>query len=163
FIGEIEYGFTPWWRSGLGVGTTRLPNESYRLDEIEWENTFLLTEPGQYWLDLGLFAEFAYDYPVRRRAIALGPMIQKAIGAQQVEVRRGRAFRREQEHARYDRPLPDRIRDLLRRRGVAARRFLRLGQDPLRRRHCFRASPPAPHDPRDADDRENRPDSDRGI
>jgi hypothetical protein len=81
FIGEVEYGLTPWWRSGLEVGTTRVPNESYRLDEIEWENTFLLTEPGRYWLDLGLFAELAYDYPVRRKAIALGPMFQKEIGA----------------------------------------------------------------------------------
>ena len=81
FIGEIEYGFTPWWRSGIGVGTTRVPHESYRLDEIEWENTFRLTEPGQYWLDLGLFSELAYDYPVRRSAIALGPMFQKEIGA----------------------------------------------------------------------------------
>ena len=86
FVGEIEYGFTPWWRSGLGVGTTRVPHESYRLDEIEWENTFLLTEPGQYWLDVGLFAEFAYDYPVRRKAIALGPMFQKEIGAFQANL-----------------------------------------------------------------------------
>ncbi|HUH93158.1 MAG TPA: hypothetical protein VL742_08455 [Casimicrobiaceae bacterium] len=83
FIGEIEYGFTPWWRSGLEVGTTRAPGESYRLDEVEWENTFLLSEPGRYWLDLGLFAELAYDYPVRRSAIAIGPMFQKEIGALQ--------------------------------------------------------------------------------
>jgi hypothetical protein len=81
FVGEIGYGFTPWWKSELGVGTTRVPNESYRLDEIEWENTFALTEPGQYWLDLGLFAELAYDYPVRRSAIALGPMFQKEVGS----------------------------------------------------------------------------------
>ena len=83
FVTEIEYGFTPWWRSGLGVGTTRVPGESYRLDEIEWENTFLVTEPGRYWLDLGLFAELAYDSPERRSAVALGPMFQKEIGALQ--------------------------------------------------------------------------------
>ena len=83
FVGEVEYGFTPWWRSGLGAGATRVPGESYRLDEIEWENTFLLTEPGRYWVDLGLLAELAYDYPVRRSAIALGPMFQKEIGALQ--------------------------------------------------------------------------------
>ena len=80
FVGEIEYGVTPWWRSGIGVGTTRVPHESFRLDEIEWENTFRLTEPGQYGLDLGLFAELAYDYPVRHGAVALGPMFQKEIG-----------------------------------------------------------------------------------
>jgi hypothetical protein len=79
FVGEIEYGVTPWWKTALGVGTTRVPDQSYRLDEIEWENTFALTEPGRYWLDVGLFAELDYDYPVRRSAIALGPMFQKEI------------------------------------------------------------------------------------
>lgn len=80
-VGEFGYGITPWWKTELGIGTTRLPNESYKLDEIEWENTFALTEPGQYWLDLALFAEFAYDHPEGRNAIALGPMFQKEIGA----------------------------------------------------------------------------------
>ena len=70
FIGEIGYGITPWWKTELGIGTTRVPNASYKLDEIEWENTFALTEPGQYWLDLGPFVELAYDHPVRRKAIS---------------------------------------------------------------------------------------------
>lgn len=78
-VGEIGYGVTPWWKTELGAGTTRLPGQSYRLDEIEWENTFALTEPGRYWLDLALFAELAYDYPVRQSEIALGPMFQKEI------------------------------------------------------------------------------------
>jgi len=46
FIGEIGYGVTSWWKTELGIGTTRLPNASYKLDEIEWENIFALTEPG---------------------------------------------------------------------------------------------------------------------
>jgi hypothetical protein len=79
FVGEIGYGVTPWWKTEFGIGTTRVPDQSYRLDEVEWENTFALTEPGRYWLDLALFAELAYDYPVRRSAIALGPMFQKEI------------------------------------------------------------------------------------
>ena len=52
FIGEIGYGVTSWWKTELGIGTTRVPNASYKLDEIEWENIFALTEPGKYWLDL---------------------------------------------------------------------------------------------------------------
>jgi hypothetical protein len=80
FIGEIGYGVTSWWKSELGVGTTRLPNESYKLDEIEWENIFALTEPGQYWLDLGLFVELARDHPESRNAFAIGPMFQKEFG-----------------------------------------------------------------------------------
>jgi hypothetical protein len=83
FVGEIGYGVTSWWKTELGAGTTRAAGESYKLDEIEWENTFALTEPGRYWLDVGLFAELAYDYPVRRKAIALGPMFQNEIDALQ--------------------------------------------------------------------------------
>ena len=79
FVGEIGYGVTSWWKTELGAGTTRLPGQSYKLDEIEWENIFALTEPGRYWMDLGLFAELAYDHPVGRKAIALGPMFQKEI------------------------------------------------------------------------------------
>jgi hypothetical protein len=86
FVGELGYGITPWWKTELGIGTTRVPGESYKLDEVEWENTFALTEPGQYWLDLGLFAEFAYDHPEGRNAIALGPMFQKEIDALQANL-----------------------------------------------------------------------------
>jgi len=80
FEGEVGYGVTSWWQTELGVGTTRLPNESYRLDELEWENIFALTEPGQYWLDLGLFAALVRDYGEGRNAIAIGPMFQKEVG-----------------------------------------------------------------------------------
>ncbi|HEX7272049.1 MAG TPA: hypothetical protein VF420_07865 [Casimicrobiaceae bacterium] len=80
FVGEVGYGVTSWWKTEVGVGTTRVPNESYRLDEFEWENIFALTEPGQYWLDLGLFAELAHDYAEGRNAIAIGPMFQKEFG-----------------------------------------------------------------------------------
>ncbi|HXX84048.1 MAG TPA: hypothetical protein VEN29_08700 [Casimicrobiaceae bacterium] len=54
FVGELGYGITSWWKTELGAGTTRVPSESYKLDEIEWENIFALTKPGEYWLDLGV-------------------------------------------------------------------------------------------------------------
>jgi hypothetical protein len=85
-VGEVGYGVTSWWKTEVGVGTTQVPNESYKLDEIEWENTFALTEPGQYWLDLGLFVEFAYDHPEGRNAIAIGPMFQKEIDSVQANL-----------------------------------------------------------------------------
>jgi hypothetical protein len=83
FVGGIEYGVTSWWTTELEAGTTRLPNESYKLDEIEWENIFALTERGRYWLDLGLFAELARDRPEGRNQIEVGPMFQKEIDALQ--------------------------------------------------------------------------------
>jgi hypothetical protein len=86
FVGEVGYGVTSRWKTELGVGTTRLPGESYHLDELEWENIFALTEPGQYWLDLGLFAELARDYGEGHNAIKLGPMFQKEIGSVQANI-----------------------------------------------------------------------------
>lgn len=77
FVADVGYGFTPWWKSELAVGVTRLPGTSSRLDEIEWENIFELTEPGQYWVDLGLFAELARDHAEGRNVVAIGPMFQK--------------------------------------------------------------------------------------
>ncbi len=80
FVTDVGYGFTSWWKSELAVGVTRLPGASTRLDEIEWENIFALTEPGQYWADLGLFAELARDHAEGRNVIAIGPMLQKEFG-----------------------------------------------------------------------------------
>jgi hypothetical protein len=86
FVGDVGYGFTPWWKSELAVGVTRLPDTSTRLDEIEWENIFALTEPGQYWVDLGLFAELARDHAEGRNVVAIGPMFQKEFGRLQANI-----------------------------------------------------------------------------
>jgi hypothetical protein len=86
FVGEVGYGLTSWWKTEIGVGTTRVPNESYRLDEIEWENIFALTEPGQYWLDCSLFAELARDYGAGLNAITIGPLFQKEFGRLQTNL-----------------------------------------------------------------------------
>jgi hypothetical protein len=85
-IGEIGYGVTSWWKTELGVGTTRVPGQSYRLDEVEWENTFALTEPGQYWVDVALFAEFARDYGAGLNAFKLGPLLQTEFGPVQANL-----------------------------------------------------------------------------
>jgi len=85
-IFEVGYGVTDWWKTELGVGTTRFPGQSYRLDEVEWENTFALTEPGQYWLDLSLFAEFARDYGAGLNAVKVGPLMQTEVGPVQANL-----------------------------------------------------------------------------
>jgi hypothetical protein len=78
---DVGYGFTSWWKSEFAVGYTRLPAKSYRLDELEWENIFALTEPGRYWADVGLFAELARDRANGRNVLAVGPMFQHESGA----------------------------------------------------------------------------------
>lgn len=83
---EGGYGFTSWWKSEFAVGVTRLPGESIHRDELEWENIFALTEPGEYWLDLGLFAELARDYGENGNSVTIGPMLQKEFGAVQANL-----------------------------------------------------------------------------
>ncbi len=85
-VGEIAYGLTPWWKSELAVGGTQFPGRSTHLDEVEWENIFALTEPGEYWLDLGLFAELARDYGAGGSSVTIGPMLQKELGPVQGNV-----------------------------------------------------------------------------
>src|SRR5271168_3850848 len=85
-IYEAGYGVASWWKSELGIGSTRLPGESTHLDELEWENIFALTEPGEYWLDLGLFAELEHDYGAHGNALTIGPMFQKEFGVVQTNV-----------------------------------------------------------------------------
>jgi len=78
---DVGYGFTSWWKSEFAVGYTRVPGESAKLDELEWENIFTLTEPGRYWVDLSLFAELARDHANGRNVLEVGPMFQHEFGA----------------------------------------------------------------------------------
>jgi hypothetical protein len=80
FVLDVGYALTSWWKSELAVGVMRLPGTSTRRDELEWENIFALTEPGENWLDVGLFAELARDYAEGRNVVAIGPMFQKEFG-----------------------------------------------------------------------------------
>lgn len=86
FIGEMGYGFSSWWKSELGVGTTRFPDASYHLDELEWENIFAVTDPGEYWLDLGLLAELERDYGAGINVLNVGPLLQKELGTVQANL-----------------------------------------------------------------------------
>ncbi len=78
---DVGYGFTSWWKSEFAVGSTRMAGESYKLDELEWENIFALTEPGRYWVDVGLFAELARDRANGRNLVEIGPMFQHESGS----------------------------------------------------------------------------------
>lgn len=75
---ELGYGVTPWWEPELEFDMAAPPGENWRYDATTFENTFQLTEPGQYWADLGFFAEYSH---AASRAdadeITFGPLVQK--------------------------------------------------------------------------------------
>jgi hypothetical protein len=79
------YGVTPWWATEIYGKFNRAGGASTHFDAVEWENKFQLTEPGQYFVDLGLLVEL--EYPQDRTEgyeLRLGPLLQKDFGRVQV-------------------------------------------------------------------------------
>jgi len=58
---EIGRGVTSWWHPELelDIGRNAGPDQPTQIQGVTWENTFQLTEPGEYWLDLGLYWEYS--------------------------------------------------------------------------------------------------------
>jgi len=81
YVLDLGYGVTPWWFTEAVLEMEKLPNESFEVEELEWENIFQLSEPGEYFLDYGLFAEL--KVPLENGnpfALEAGPMFQKELG-----------------------------------------------------------------------------------
>lgn len=83
---EIGTGLTRWWHSEIEFGFDRDPgfNQPTLLTQVVSENTFQLTEPGQYFADLGFFFEYGQSLTTGRHAgpneVTFGPLIAKDIG-----------------------------------------------------------------------------------
>jgi hypothetical protein len=80
---EIGRGLTPWYHPELelDIGRDAGPDEPTQVQGFTWENTFMLTEPGEYWADLGLYWE--YSHSTLRGSpddTLFGPLIQKDWG-----------------------------------------------------------------------------------
>jgi hypothetical protein len=77
---EYEYGLTPWWQTELEVEFNRDPGpgRGTRLDQLTTENLFQFTERGQYWLDVGFFAEYGRSMLGGNASeVTLGPVLRK--------------------------------------------------------------------------------------
>lgn len=59
YVYEIGYSPTAFWHTALFLGQGAEPGDFLRSNEFVWENIFQLTEPGQYWLDVGAYVEYA--------------------------------------------------------------------------------------------------------
>ena len=80
---SVGYGIAPRWFTEVAAEYSRAPGESARVEELEWENVIQLTEHGRHWMDVGLFAEYAYNRLERTNSVEIGPMLQKEIGRSQ--------------------------------------------------------------------------------
>jgi hypothetical protein len=83
---ELGTGLTPWWHSEIELGFNRPPgyDEPTLMTQVVTENTFQLTEPGEYWADLGFYFEYGQSTTTGVYAapneITFGPLIAKDIG-----------------------------------------------------------------------------------
>lgn len=78
YTNEIEYGVLPWWQPGIEGEWGADPGGNLTYQATTFENLFQITPQGEYWADLGFFAEYSH---AASRAdadeITFGPLIQK--------------------------------------------------------------------------------------
>ena len=77
------WGGTPWWFTEAYVKYDKTSPERFRYDAVEWENKFQLTEPNQYFADLGLLLEIEVprEREVEGYEFKVGPLVQWDTGA----------------------------------------------------------------------------------
>jgi hypothetical protein len=79
---SIAHAFTSWWKTELYIGEyNRVPGEATQTTGNEFENTFQLTDPGEYWADVGLLASYEYSkQPGTSDSVEFGPLFEKLSG-----------------------------------------------------------------------------------
>ena len=56
---ELGFGILPNWQVEIEGEFGREPSETWQWKATTFENTFMITEPGKYFLDFGIFAEYS--------------------------------------------------------------------------------------------------------
>ena len=76
---SVSHTFTDWWKPEVYVGAyEREPGQGNSLDGYEFENTFQLTDQGEYWADFGFLASYEYKaQPDVTSKVEFGPLFEK--------------------------------------------------------------------------------------
>jgi len=75
---ELGYGVTPWWEPEIELDLGAAPGQNWSYSATTFENTFQLTPQGEYWVDLGFFAEYSHAASrVDADQMTFGPLVQK--------------------------------------------------------------------------------------
>ncbi len=78
FPTEIGVGVLPFWFVELELETAKHPGQKVSADALTFENYFMLTQPGQYFVDFSIFAEYAHALSSADIDTAkLGVLVQK--------------------------------------------------------------------------------------
>ena len=82
YVISVSHSFTGWWRPEVYVGSyEREAGGPNQLQGYEFENTFQLTDQGEYWADLGFLASYEYNkQPDVPGGLEFGPLFEKRNG-----------------------------------------------------------------------------------
>lgn len=81
----MGFGLTPYWFTEVYGKYERANGSGYKLEAVEWENKFQLTETGKYAVDVGLLIEL--EVPRDRNdayELKIGPLLQTEFGKLQL-------------------------------------------------------------------------------
>jgi hypothetical protein len=77
---ELGYGVLPWWEIELEGDLASGGGQHLDWNAAVLENTFQLTEPGEYFFNLGFFAEYSQaTLHGQPNSVTAGPIIQKEL------------------------------------------------------------------------------------
>lgn len=80
YVLDVGHGINSRWFTEVAAEFEKVPGADSEFAALEWENIFLLTEPGRHWLDVGLFAKYEYSLQGGPDEIVFGPLLQKGFG-----------------------------------------------------------------------------------
>jgi hypothetical protein len=80
YTNSIGYGVLPWWEIELEGEMASGGGQHLTWNAVTMENRFQLTEPGEYFFNLGFFAEYSQSTQRGQPSgITAGPIIQKEL------------------------------------------------------------------------------------
>lgn len=80
YTNSVGYGVLPWWEIELEGEMESGGGQHLLWDATTMENTFQITEPGEYFFNLGFFAEYSQSTLSHEPSnITFGPIIQKEV------------------------------------------------------------------------------------
>jgi hypothetical protein len=79
---SISYGVNDWWKPEVYLlEYAKSPDASGRLQGFEFENTFQLTTPGEYFADFGFLASYGHSIVADERdTVEFGPLMEVTSG-----------------------------------------------------------------------------------
>lgn len=80
-IVELGRGMSDTWFTELELEQSFENGGPNRLESLEWENIFALTERGKHWMDFGVLAAYEHTFdPNSPDGFRIGPMFMKDVG-----------------------------------------------------------------------------------